>query len=690
MRTARIISVPAFFGICILHLGCLAPIAVAEEQPLWNIAWITDTQTPECEWITSLVGKVQANKPSILIHTGDTRFEWANQCAWKDVVTLIRSQVPPIEFHLAPGDHDLDHGVLGAHLRRAASRGVYQIDTGQLAEGKGYYHKRVTADAEGPEWPIWNPEVVNHPAWQPEANKPPKRHQHPENPYRYVFKRGNIRFIVCDTYYTEEQRDWIRNLIVQPDDSSVSIVLQHKHEVEGALAKYFEGLEGKHNVKLVLSGDHPHYCFEQRDGVTFITAASMYNGQYGDCDAMTLWVYKDHLRLDRYIIRKGAPMNPVEGPETIWECEGDFSEYRRPEMPVVAAASRSDSQTGESVTGRALGPNLVYNGGFDNGVWYERFRGWSPAGWYQWFTCGDDAPEHTVGKDVRHSGKEYVRIHMWAHAWRGGILQNVRGVDPCHWYRMTAYGWFAKTADDPQPHARIGFDPCGGLGEQYAVDVTKHPAPPYNECVGDDPKTPKVDWPDIPDTTVWSDYHDYFNTWGKFEVSAEARSDVVTAILYCNPKQRAKPIYEMNWDSVSVREVPWPTKRLVPDDTVLVVDKGVKALIVTIQPALKTSQVTWRTEGPAGAAQVLYRFLDSDAVTHQPKDEKEPTQVRTAGFPFETPVVYERSVTSHRVEIENLTIPESAVELQVVALSRALIEGECKTLCSPLVRTKLR
>ena len=98
MRVARNVSVPAFFGICILHLGYLAPITVAEEQPLWNIAWITDTQTPECEWITSLVGKVQANKPSILIHTGDSRFEWANQCAWKDVVTLMRSQSPPVEF----------------------------------------------------------------------------------------------------------------------------------------------------------------------------------------------------------------------------------------------------------------------------------------------------------------------------------------------------------------------------------------------------------------------------------------------------------------------------------------------------------------------------------------------------------------------------------------------------------------
>ena len=78
------------------------------------------------------------------------------------------------------------------------------------------------------------------------------------------------------------------------------------------------------------------------------------------------------------------------------------------------------------------------------------------------------------------------------------------------------------------------------------------------------------------------------------------------------------------------------------------------------------------------------------AVARQSKDEKEPTKVRSADFLFETPVVYERSATSHRVEITNLTVPQSAVELQVVALSRALSDGECKTRCSSLGRTKLR
>ena len=155
------------------------------------------------------------------------------------------------------------------------------LDTGEKAEGQGYYHNRVAVDATGLLWPAWNPEVVDHPAWQPEANKKPRHWQHPEIPYRYVFKRGGIRFIVCDCFYTDEQRDWIRDLIVRPNDSSASILLQHKHEVD-ALAKYFEGLEGRHNVRLALSGDHHNYGLEKRHGVTFVTGAGMARGAAGD------------------------------------------------------------------------------------------------------------------------------------------------------------------------------------------------------------------------------------------------------------------------------------------------------------------------------------------------------------------------------------------------------------------------
>jgi len=674
-----------------------------EDSPLWNAAWITDTQTPQSPWIAALMARVAANRPQMVLHTGDTRFEWANRCAWRDVMWLMRIGTRPIEFHLAPGNHDLQNGVLHRHLRRAASQGVYRLDTGMQTEGQGFYHGRMTEDASGPLWPVWNPEVRNHPAWQPSANKQPQRHTHPEPPYRYVFRRGGIRFIVCDCYYTDQQRDWVRRLITQPDQSSISILLQHKHEVDD-LAKYFEGLQGRHNVKLVLSGDHHNYGMEQRHGVTFITAAGMAHGQKGDCDAMTLWVFKDRVQLDRYLLPKGQTMDPIQGPETIWTCRGRFSAYQPVAPQAASIEGRSIGSTRvtrtaveDSVSGRfdhTVGPNLLFNGNFDNFIWYDRYRGWSPSGWYQWFTRGGHAPEHAVGRRLPHSGKEYVRVHMWAHAWRGGILQNVSGVHPCHVYRLTAYGFF-QPEGAPEPKARIGIDPCGTLAEQFSVDVTRYPPPPYDEGVGNDPKRSESRGPDVNETTIWSDYGSHYR-WGKFQVTAEARSDTITAILYCFPKQRPeeRPIYEMNWDTVSLREVPWPARRIVDNQVVLTADERLDKVRLTLQPELNTAQLTWRSKLPVGATQVLYRFLDAKAVAQRPDvpesaEVKEPVGLRAGDFPFESPVHYERSVVNQCVEIGIRPIPKDAVELHAVALSRVLLDGKCTTLCSSPVTIAL-
>ncbi|MHC4180025.1 MAG: hypothetical protein ACYSWU_21180, partial [Planctomycetota bacterium] len=244
--------------------------------------------------------------------------------------------------------------------------------------------------------------------------------------------------------------------------------------------------------------------------------------------------------------------------------------------------------------------------------------------------------------------------------------------------------------------ARIGIDPRGTLARQFSADVTKYPPPKYDEGVGNDPKRPGSRGPDVDETTVWSDYKSYYR-WGKFEVTAEARADTITAILYCFPKQRPaeKPIYEMNWDTVALYEVPWPTKRLVDDGAVLTADKQLDKVRLTVQPELNTAQVTWRSKTPGGAAQVLYRFLDSKAVARQQLAEqdgaeaKEPVRIRTADFPSQSPVHYERSATSHWVEIEQLSIPEDAVEMQAVALSRVLLDGNCTTLFAPPVKIKL-
>jgi len=668
-------------------------------KPLWTAAWITDTQTAACEWIDALIARVRAEKPSVVLHTGDTRFEWANRCAWRSVMSLFQTENGASEFHLAPGNHDLLNGVLKLHLRRAASLGLYRLDTGRKAEGWGFYHDRVPQYVSGPLWPVWNPEVVKHPAWQVEANRKPEDWRQPVIPYHYVFKRGKIRFIVCDCFVTSRQIEWVRNLIVKSDGSSVSILLQHKHEVD-LLSAYFEGLEGKHNVKLVLSGDDHNFHYEKRCGVTFITGAGIAKGPGGENDAMVLRVYRDRLELVRYVIPPGDAPGPIEGPDVIWTAKGDFEQYRKPwaDGRSLSGSPGSVSEIGLSATAAleglgTVGPNLVFNGDFDNHVWYGRFRGWSPSGWYQWFTRGGHAPEHAVGRFPSppfhaHSGKEFVRIHMWAYAWRGGILQNVR-VQPCHYYRLTAFGCF-QPKGAPMPNARIGIDPCGTLASQFSADVSKHPAGKYDEGIGDDPKTPEVDGPDFGEETVWSPYHAYYE-WGKFQVEAEAKAPVITVILYCYPKQRPanKPIYEMNWDSVSLREIPWPTPRLVEENRLLEPDPTLKDLVVQIQPKLGTAQVTWETGLPAGASQVLYRFSTGDKASESGKSAREAPPV-SGDFPLATPVYYERSQTRHWVTISDFFPPQGAAYLEVVALSRVSGSCACNTMCSSVKRISLK
>ncbi len=139
----------------------------------------------------------------------------------------------------------------------------------------------------------------------------------------------------------------------------------------------------------------------------------------------------------------------------------------------------------------------------------------------------------------------------------------------------------------------------------------------------------------------------------------------------------------MNWDSVVLREVPWPTKRLVADETLLDPDPGFKRIIVNLHPELGNAQVSWKTSIPSGASQVLYRFRGPDAT----RGDRE-NVVKSKNFLFETPVIYEKSALLHRAEIKHPLL-QSAEALEFVALSRSLIDGECVTLCSPVVSVKL-
>ncbi|MBN2137680.1 MAG: metallophosphoesterase [Sedimentisphaerales bacterium] len=301
-------------------------------QPLWKAAVITDTQTSERDWIVALLYRLKEADPDMLIHVGDTYFEWSDQFILRAVADLISCRPEGIEFHLAPGNHDMRGGTLKFNLREAATCGIFRFDPDVTFRGENYLQSRVAVYVPEPELPVWNPEIVNHPGWQVEANaRFINLGGNVAKPCRYVFKRGRIRFVVCDWEYSDDQYDWLRSVITHDDGSSATIVLHHAHHMD-KLTRYFEGLEGRHNVKLVLSGHDHRYYHEKQGQITYITGAGIARSGR-DCDAMMLSVYRNYLRLDRYIIPKGASEPVVLGPDPIWMCEGDFSEYRRPESP---------------------------------------------------------------------------------------------------------------------------------------------------------------------------------------------------------------------------------------------------------------------------------------------------------------------------------------------------------------------
>jgi predicted phosphodiesterase len=343
------LSMIAIVAICSFRAFGVADVGI---EPLWSVGIIADTQTSDHAYIASLMGHIKAERPEMVVHLGDTHFDWSNQFVLKAVAELVDDEEGGIEFHLAPGNHDMSNGLLKAHLRRAATQGVFRLDKGPTFEGHGYLHSRVAAYVPDPLLPVWNPDIVNHPAWQTNLNvRFADLAGEPEH-CRYVFKRGEIRFIICDWLYSDEQRQWLRDIITRPDDSSVTIVFHHAHYMD-KLTWYFEGLEGRHNVKLVLSGHDHRYHHEKRGDITYITSAGIARSGR-DCDAMILRVYRNYLRLDRYVIPEGASGATVSRPSPIWMAEGNFTSYQRPELPRRKPAYVKD-------TAANLGPGVFYN-----------------------------------------------------------------------------------------------------------------------------------------------------------------------------------------------------------------------------------------------------------------------------------------------------------------------------------------
>ena len=111
------------FGVC----AAFGQVEI-DGEPLWNAAVITDTQTLQVEWIGALMGRLEEVRPEMVIHTGDTDFLWGDRWTLKAVADLVHARGGAAEFHLAPGNHDMHNGMLKAHLREAATEGVFRLE----------------------------------------------------------------------------------------------------------------------------------------------------------------------------------------------------------------------------------------------------------------------------------------------------------------------------------------------------------------------------------------------------------------------------------------------------------------------------------------------------------------------------------------------------------------------------------
>jgi len=178
----------AGWGMSVEHMGV---------KPLWRAAVISDTQTDQREWMVALFNQLRDAEPDMVLHIGDTHFDWSGAFALRALACLLRSKPGGLEFHLAPGNHDMDGGLVKSHLRRAAIEGLFRSDRGITFKGPEYALKRVSAFVPNPILPAWNPEIADHPAWQVGMTTRVLKKEYPDVVgSRSVFKGGWIRVFV--------------------------------------------------------------------------------------------------------------------------------------------------------------------------------------------------------------------------------------------------------------------------------------------------------------------------------------------------------------------------------------------------------------------------------------------------------------------------------------------------------------
>jgi len=302
--------------------------------------------------------------------------------------------------------------------------------------------------------------------------------------------------------------------------------------------------------------------------------------------------------------------------------------------------------------------NLLVNGSMEEGFYWKYPNHFVANGWLRWWE-DDEIPEYDDVRESRpwrYDGNHAQIYHRWGRSYTAGIYQQV-DVEPCTFYRFSMYG---------RNHSDVGID--------------------HHACVGINPLGRQYDlyMSELPTDTIWSPGQTFLYVWGLHTVTAESRSDHITAITYVSPDSGYYP-YDTFWDAGTLVKVPPPSGRLA-DPQIWNPDGLITEVVSDTQPGRLV--IEWETTEPA-STQVWYSVS-----TPTPPITPTGTLFATIYMPLLTnwqpPGLYtpvdQAGETHHQAVIQSL---EDGQVVEFVILARRLVDGTCRTSPSPFFRVPI-
>jgi hypothetical protein len=331
-------------------------------------------------------------------------------------------------------------------------------------------------------------------------------------------------------------------------------------------------------------------------------------------------------------------------------------------LPVYADDEPGDREReAPAAIAESTSGNLLPNGNMDQLGFYWRYPNhWIAGGWFEWFSVVLRIPELNDGyeRGFYHSYPSSQRLQLWGAGYAGGLMQSVT-VAPCSYYRFQAYGQSRPGSDDPPPvnvasHMKVGIEPYGWMSGRSIADYD-----------------PALEPSEFPATVVWSSEATHDFSFAPYAVTAEARANIITVILFSNPEVDPDGGVLWNdtiWDTASLVQAQPPSGLLVSPGTLRPPDGEISG--VTSTPVFNAATLQWQTSAPA-FSQVLYHYV----APASPGTSLPPIVTSTEQFEHRTNVVL-TALKSHSIKLRDLS-PASVYD--VALLSRRWTGSRCQT-----------